>query len=113
MAPRGPIAFAALLACLLIAAVVGLHGQTHEPPGHVAPAAAKPSTNPPDISAIVERIQKRIDNEVVKPAARPATRSTRPAAGTAQPRAATTRDGRIRLTWRVSLIWPQELVAER
>jgi hypothetical protein len=113
MATRGPIAFAVLLACLVIAAVAGLEGQTQEPPGHAAPAASKPSGPRPDISAIVERIQKRIDNEVAKPAAARPTPSTKPSARTAQPRAATTRDGRIRLTWRVSLIWPQELVAER
>jgi hypothetical protein len=115
MARRHPVASGALLICLLTAEVAALGGQSHEPAHQASPAPTKSSTTkPPDVSAIVERIQKRIDEEVVKPAAaRAGSTPRKPAVRAAQQNVATPPDGRIRLQWRVSLIWPEELVAER
>jgi len=77
-------------------------------------AAAGPS-KPPNMKAIVERIQHRIDEEVLKPAAsRAANPPRKPVAHAstgAQP--IVVPDRRIRLSWRVSLIWPAELVAAK
>jgi hypothetical protein len=115
MALRRPVASAALLVYLLTAGVAALDAQNHEPEPKTAPTTTKPSpAKPPDMSTIVERIQKRIDDEVLKPASartapkKPVTRPTEPRAAAASPA-----DRRIRLRWRVSLIWPEELIAER
>lgn len=120
MTLRHPVAPGALLIYLLTAGVAVLGGQSHEPGHQASPAPAKPSTTkpstakPPDMSAIVERIQQRIDEEVVKPAAaRTAGTSRKPVVRASPRRVATPPDHRIRLLWRVSLIWPEELVAGR
>lgn len=109
---RRPVASCALLVYLVTAGVAALGGQSHEPEHKTPAAPARPAAaKPPDMSAIVERIQKRIDDEVVKPAAaRAATTPRKPPARPAEQKASVPPDRRIRLLWRVSLIWPQELV---
>jgi hypothetical protein len=104
--------------------------------GAVAPASAKPApsaSRPPDVKSIVDRIQKRIAEEVPsrsdpKPAAQvgnsgrqgasaaggsPAT-STR-SGGTARRASGQTQIGaparsRVQLEWRLTLVWPAELI---
>ncbi len=110
---RRPVASCALLVYLVTAGVAALGGQSHEPEPKTPAAPAKPATTKPaDMSAIVERIQKRIDDEVVKPAAARAAAAPRKPR-TAEQKAPAPLDRRIRLLWRVSLIWPQELVDAR
>jgi hypothetical protein len=102
----------------------------HEAAPPAAPAEARPATPPPgpvsaesqkaarptaakpaNIQTIVERIQQRIDAEVVKPAAARATTARR-ARGAAAPARRAAVDRRIRLSWRVSLVWPPELESD-
>lgn len=107
---RRTVTSGALLIYLLSAGVAALGGQGREPGQTPAPATAKPaSTTPPDMSTIVERIQKRIDDEVGKPAAARAPKRPSPRTGS---QTVAPVDRRIRLLWRVSLIWPAELAAE-
>lgn len=111
---RRSIASGALLVYLVTGAVAVLGGQATEPAHPASPPAAKPAApKPPDISTIVERIQQRIDEEVVKPAAARTAAATRKPAARASDgsKPAAPADRRIRLLWRVALIWPDELVA--
>jgi hypothetical protein len=71
-----------------------------------------PSSNPPDVKAVVDRIQKRIASEIGPQATRTETGVV---AAPSQSRArrgvgpVRTNPARIRLEWRLSLIWPPEL----
>ncbi|MEO8481044.1 MAG: hypothetical protein ABI634_02470 [Acidobacteriota bacterium] len=114
-----PVASGALIMYLLTAGVAALGGQSHEaehkPAPAPAPAAAKPSpVKPPDMKTVVDRIQRRIDEEVVGPSTERASNARRQSAARAVPQPKSSApDRRIRLLWRVSLIWPDELVAAR
>jgi hypothetical protein len=109
----------ALLVYMITAAAAVLGGQAPET-AHPSPAATPPTpapkpaaAKPPDITTIVERIQQRIDAEVGKPAAvRAAAASRKPAPRSPESTKTTTpSDRRIRLSWRIQLIWPTELTA--
>lgn len=112
---RSAVSSGALLVYLFTAGTAALNGQGHEPERKAPPAAAKPaSAKAPDMSTVVERIQKRIDDEVGKPAApRAAAAPKKPVRRADDRNTAAAPDRRIRLLWRVSLIWPAELVEER
>jgi hypothetical protein len=97
------------------------HESTPEKPAQSAPAAKpappptaaetpKPSTPPPDMKTVVERIQKRIEEEVTKPeAARQTTAKKRAAPHRAATSPPPEPDQRVHLTWRASLVWPAGL----
>jgi hypothetical protein len=78
----------------------------------VTPETPKSSLPPPDMKTVVERIQKRIEEEVTKPeearrgAAKKPTLS-RPHA--TLPSAPAESSHRVHLTWRASLVWPEDL----
>jgi hypothetical protein len=112
------ITFAALLGCLATAGVAELRGRqdtTEHAPARATPTprtSPTSSSKPPDVKSVVERIQKRIDDEVTKPAtARGAAPPQRKAAspGSATTLAPTLPARRIRLSWRVTLAWPEAL----
>lgn len=82
------------------------------PPPAAAPETPKPSMPPPDMKTVVERIQKRIEEEVTKPEAARRTTAKKPATsrrGAASPSAPAESSHRVHLTWRASLVWPEEL----
>jgi hypothetical protein len=132
---RFSIARAIVAASLVLGDVAVAGAQSHDPaPATTAhssaaatssdkpsPASAEPASTspekpklpapPPDMKTVVERIQKRIEEEVTKPEAARHTASRKPAPPrrhtTAAPPAEPNR--RVRLTWRASLVWPDDL----
>jgi hypothetical protein len=82
-------------------------GQAPKPAVRPVVPPARPRT--PDVKTVVDRIQKRIDQEL-GPAAAPRT-PPKPLLSrtTAAPVAASPTPRRIHLTWRASLVWPDEL----
>jgi hypothetical protein len=79
-------------------------------PATATSESPKPSMPPPDMKTVVERIQKRIEEEVTKPEAarratakKPVTSRHSAAAPSVEP------DRRVHLTWRASLVWPDDL----
>jgi hypothetical protein len=80
-------------------------------PTSTSPEKPKSSTPPPDMKTVVERIQKRIEEEVTKPEAARHTTSRKPAPPRRHTAAAPPAEPnrRVRLTWRASLVWPEDL----
>ena len=110
--PNWQIACSAWLVCLVTAGVAELGGQ-QTPAPIAAPAALKTepavAPKPPNVKSVVERIQKRIDDEVTKPAAEHAPASAPKAAARPKATPALSPARRIRLVWRMDLVWPEEL----
>lgn len=117
---RAAVTFAALLFAAE-PALLAQHGapaaQPAPTPARVAaPVAAVPvatPAQPSDVKAVVDRIQKRIASEVGAQASRAEVGAP---TGRSQPHAARgavgpvrTHPTRIRLAWRLSLVWPAEL----
>ena len=107
--PNWHIACGAWLVCLMTAGVAELGGQQVTTPTAAAGPKTEPAApKPANVKSVVERIQKRIDDEVTKPAAEHTSasspRAARPKAEPALPPAR-----RIHLVWRMALVWPQEL----
>ena len=109
--PNWQIACGAWLVCLVTAGVAELGGQ-QTPAPTAAPAAPKTEAaapKPPNVKSVVERIQKRIDDEVTKPAAEHAPASAPKTAARPKATPALSPARRIRLVWRVDVVWPEEL----
>ena len=101
----------ALLVWLVTAGVAGLGSQQASTPAAQGPPKATPTTarRPPDVKSVVERIQRRINDEVTRPAAGHAAAPVADA-GTGRKSAATLAPARrIHLVWRVDLVWPEAL----
>lgn len=82
------------------------------PPAAVTPETPKPSMPPPDMKTVVERIQKRIEEEVTKPEEARRSAAKRPTLSrphATSPSAPAESSHRVRLTWRASLVWPDDL----
>ena len=86
---------------------------TPKPTVKAKPAAPKPASKTgPDVKTVVERIQKRIDEELG-----PARAQKPPSVRTPAPRSVVGAQTipvqpsprRVRLTWRAELVWPDEL----
>jgi hypothetical protein len=114
------VGVATIMVPLTMAVVAAQHasgGAAAEPqktPASPTAPAAGSKPKPPDMKKVVERIQQRIEDEVVKPAAARSATTPKRSATSAHPSAvpeasdaATAR--RIRLSWRVSLVWPADL----
>jgi hypothetical protein len=115
---RLSIARAILAAMLVLSDVAIAVAQSHDPapakpapPPAAAPEKPKPVTPPPDMKTVVERIQKRIEEEVTRPEAARRAATKKPAASKNAAPIAPTADAahRVRLTWRASLVWPEDL----
>jgi hypothetical protein len=83
-------------------------------PTSPSPEKPKAPTPPPDMKTVVERIQKRIEEEVTGPEAARRATPKKPAASHRAAAAPTPKaDGRVHLTWRASLVWPEDLTDRR
>jgi hypothetical protein len=81
-------------------------------PTAATPETPKPSLPPPDMKTVVERIQKRIEEEVTKPEEARRGAAKKPTLSrphTTSPSAPAESSHRVRLTWRASLVWPEDL----
>ncbi|HWB29838.1 MAG TPA: hypothetical protein VG736_04985 [Vicinamibacterales bacterium] len=131
---RFSIARAIVAASLVLGDVAVAGAQSHDPaPATTAhssaaatssdkpsPASAEPASTspekpklpapPPDMKTVVERIQKRIEEEVTRPEAARRATTKKPAASRRVAAAPPPKpDGRVHLTWRASLVWPEDL----
>jgi hypothetical protein len=93
----------------ILASTAILIGQVEPPaPGPTPPPAAAKPRPPATVQTVMERIQERIDKELGP--APPPGRAARRTASTRRVAAAPAVPDRIQLTWRISLLWPDDLV---
>lgn len=84
--------------------------QTASPTSASKPVSSKTTARPPDMKTVVARIQRRIDEELPATPASPAI--AKPTRSSVAPALTPTPNRRVRLVWRVSLVWPDELTEQ-
>lgn len=84
--------------------------QAASPTAVSKPLSSKTTARPTDMRAVVDRIQRRIDEEL--PATRAVPSVAKPARASAAAGPTPPPNTRVHLVWRVSLVWPDELTEQ-